>query len=330
MRRILLLICSFFLSSIALAQGTTPPTCTPPATASPITFPTTAVTSSLITQDIQGLGGQPGSKGIDPTDQTLLTTVSQNVLTFQLFGINYHLYNVAFPGTTPLTDFLAPMVNQHLTNFADAGAGGSSSSSSDPMLQGGDVNIANIFNSLGFTQKDTRYTAALQFLTNLIDFNPSGAITITNLCDPSFVQKFAQALANQAKLSVARQAIAESISKRVIPPQTQGSSNPPSWMQKMQTDSAKRYLSANGKDGWVDQMQGYQKTITNMSNPQSQDVTAYVVAEIAQEIAYLNYIEFERYKQGERIEALLAAMLVQSMQQSQAAASALGRANGSQ
>lgn len=248
-------------------------------------------------------------KYVTPDNKPLEITKRNKVEETQNSGINAGLYLEGLP-TSKDTDGIEqfdPMFIMHNhfeskdAKFCDAASvneGSNFACQSDQLLAHGDIKISTLLS--GPLLDEARAAAAKWFIQNLIDPSPN-----TTLKDPAKVKEYyndpskqgelVKALAQQAILSVARQPFAEMVAKRSMSPAGM------SVMQKMEQEATQKYLNADWQKAQAD---GYKAAITKKSGLEP-------LYDIAVFEAYRTWLEVERYKQGERIEALLAAMLVQ-------------------
>lgn len=239
-----------------------------------------------------------------------------NVQNAQNFGINAGLYlqNLPTAGSSPGPGIPAPVnpflniVNAHFKNpgFCDQGAqneggNGFGSCQADPALAHGDIKISTLLTGSKYT--DTQLKAAQAFVENLVDPFPSDklqnpVIMTQGLLDsnPELQQEVAKALVEQAALSVARQPFVEMIAKR-----TGAGANNETIMQRMEREAGQRFLNPQWQNSIAT---AYAAALKN--NPQQAVFYDMVALQ-----AYQTWLEFERYKQNERMEALLSGILQQ-------------------
>jgi hypothetical protein len=176
---------------------------------------------------------------------------------------------------------------------------------SDPLLQYGDVKISSILSGTAYDDP-ARVQAAQDYLRNLF-VPPSGPLvanfssdlkegkldvaTVVN--DPKLLKRYAQALSDEAVLSAARQSFAHMMAMRTVSNPEAGSI---SEMQLMEAEAIKRFMSA----GWL------QKTNDPKTTPAEHQKEMVIMQ------AYQNWMSYQQFRQMERIEALLATVIVQS------------------
>jgi len=243
---------------------------------------------------------------VDPTAVTALGQIGNNSEAQLNSAITTDLYGAIS---------MAPadaMITKHFGTYC-ADSSESGSCTQDPLLQFGDVKVSSILS--GTSYDSSRAQAAQDFLTNYISppNNPfvtnfqanmsngkMSAATVT--ADPTLKSNYAQALSEEALLSVIRESFAEMIAKRTVNAATNAS-----WMQSMEAEVLQRAMNGD----WV-------KSLTAAS------VTGQQVAvEQAKIQAQQLLLAYESYRQGERIEALLTALALQNFRSSKQAQSAV-------
>jgi hypothetical protein len=214
------------------------------------------------------------------------------------------------------------MITNHFDSFcATPPAGpetGGNCPKDDPLLQGGDIKVTSITSGTSFDANGNRQKAANQFLFNLIPipdnnfsaFLQDGKIDISALPTsldpkdprskrfPNPQQQFAQALADEALLSIAREPYAEMMAKRTVP---EGQAE--SHMAIMKRIAVQRLMSP-----------AWHETLKSLKKPEE------ILKEQAEMQAFQIWLEYERYRQMERVEALLSAIVLQNYNQSKAVA----------
>lgn len=241
---------------------------------------------------------------LDPAATQLMIQVSTAVVTGQNNAIEAELFsnpNAMSP--------VAAMITNHFTNYCIPNLEIGSNCPTDVLLQAGDIKVSSILS--GTVYDSARSQAAQIYLTNL--FDPPGGPAITQFStplgapeDPGTQAIVAQALADEAVVSVARQPFLEMIAKRMP-----SSSNGPSEMQLMEQQAIERF----------------------MSNTWRNSVTTMTAQQLAQEQvrmqAYQLWMDYQRYRQMERIEALLGVVVMQNFRQQKALANATSSAKPS-
>lgn len=238
----------------------------------------------------------------------------------------YSLGPLATPsaGLDPTAARAANIMTNHFANYCMNGVEGSNCPS-DVLLQNADAKVSTILS--GTALDAARKAAADSFLftfipipaKNLAPFAVNGTTSIASFqaknnpnssAYPDPQQSFADNLSNQALLSIARQPFTEMIAKRT-PPQSGGDS----MMQMIERVANQRFLSTN----WA-------ASLNPPPQPNAPPPTPTAIAlqtnVMLQEIALMQaanlWLEKERYRQTERVEALLAALIVQNYNSGQA------------
>jgi hypothetical protein len=242
----------------------------------------------------------------------LLTLVRNATQDIQVKGIIGNLYlqylNQNGNSVSPYDDLVA--------NYLSISCVGASNEQrfqcqSDSLLQGGAVKVSSVLEGSVY-QNQVREILARLFVNSLVNPFPTEALrnadslSEANLKDPSKRKQIAQALADQAVLSVARESFAEMIAKRKPVPSVGDSS----MMQVMEKEAALRFLNA----AWQQKMQKNMQDAINKNKPDQA-----VLYEMAMMDAYQSWMTYEHYRQMERVEALLAALLSVDWQASRAA-----------
>ena len=202
------------------------------------------------------------------------------------------------------------MITKHFGTYC-AGGAESGSCTQDPLLQFGDVKISSVIS--GTAYDDSRIQAAEDFLTNYI--SPPNTPFVTNFqskesdgkisaatvtADPNLKSSYVQALSDEALLSVVRESFAEMIAKRKV-----NSSTNASWMQSMESEVLQRAMNT-----------AWGTTLAAMNGQQ-------LNAEQAKMQAQQLLLAYENYRQGERIEALLTAIVLQGFRGAKQAQAAM-------
>jgi len=269
--------------------------------------------ASPLTQPPIPVPGQPPAV-VNITDKaiTFMEELSENVLSF----INSSAQNTFYGAEKGNTDAATAMVTQHLRFYAVGPQEACADTCPpDSLLENGDIKISSVL--FGTAYDGPRAQAAKDFLTNL--FVPPSAPLVANFTadlanvqggtiaidtitkDSTLLAKYAQALSDEATLSAARQSFAEMMARRTVSSSDAGSI---SEMQVMETEAIKRFMNA----GWVQKIQ-------NATTP------LQVEQEMAAMQAYQNWMAYQQFRQLERVEALLATLIVQNARSSQAFAS---------
>lgn len=214
------------------------------------------------------------------------------------------------------------MITNHFDSFCVPPPNGPESGGNCPkddvLLQDGDIKVSSLTSGTSFDANGNRQKAANQFLFNLIPipdnnfsaFLQNGKIDISALPEsldpidprakrfPNPRQQFAQALADQALLSIAREPYAEMMAKRTVP-----EGQPESPMAIMKRIAVQRFMSP-----------AWHETLKNLKKPEE------ILKEQAEMQAFQIWLEYERYRQMERVEALLSAIVLQNYNQNKAVA----------
>jgi len=268
--------------------------------------------------------------GTGPENATTAAT-TQVIDTIQTQGILGSLYDTGSMGDTTLnpnaTSRADVVVGNHFANYCGSPETGTNCPT-NPLLQFGDAKVSTLLSATTYDQD--RSKAVNQFLYNFIpgptnNFKPlmQGGTTISqsNLpvslptsdpnssLYPSPENEFADALSDQTLLSMARQAMGEMIAKRSTPAI---SGNSETIMAMMDRIATSRQLN---KDWFT--------SVTN-TNPISALTSQQMMQEQLQMQAFQVWLEYQRYLQMERVEALLSAMVVQGYRQRQAVTARLG------
>lgn len=281
-----------------------------------------AANENEIETDVDGiasaiLDSTKNSYGLSDNAIALEKSVLNGVETLQNNGISAGLYSIGPLAEDPKVSRALNMVNHHFGSFCASSptgpeTGGTSGGGcpSDPLLQYGDIKISSLLS--GTVLDATRTTAAQQFLYNLIpvpDTNFSALIsngtidagniltTSTDSRFPNPTQQFADALTDQAILSMVRQSLGEMIANRTKP--DKGDTT----MQIMERVAMQRFFS---KD-WAATLQTLK--------------TEQVAQDQALMQSFQLWMEYQRYRQMERVEALLSAIVIQNYNQAKTAAS---------
>lgn len=215
------------------------------------------------------------------------------------------------------TDAAKAMAYQHFKYYC-TGAETGEDCASDPLLKNGDIKVTSIMFGAAYDGAGgPRTRAANDYLTNL--FVPSTGPLVPNFNeylkdgkldvaivtgDPKLLAKYTQALSDETLLSIPRQSFAEMMARRTVPGSDAGGV---SEMQLMEAEAIKRFMSA----AWI-------QTIKNPVTPAIQ-----IQQEMALMQAYQNWMAYQQYRQLERIEALLAGLIVQNARTGQQVAASV-------
>lgn len=208
----------------------------------------------------------------------------------------------ALYGTTP--NGMAPadaVLTKHFQSYCAANSTVESGSNctADPLLQFGDIKVSSILS--GTVYSAPRAQAAQDFLMNLLDspeapgvanFSANIPVNAAKIAaDPTLKSSYVKALTDEALISVIRQPFVEMMAKRTALPQNAGGQ---SEMQMMEQQAIQRFMSAD----WVN-------TLKQMKPEQVQQDQALMQA-------YQIWLEYQRYRQMERVEALLSILALQN------------------
>lgn len=269
----------------------------------------TVVDGSPLTQapPAPPIGPQPPLPiGILDVATQFIEQVSENVLSL----LNANTNSAFFGGGI---EAAKAMVARHFDRYCAGAETGNCPS--DPLLQYGDVKMTSIL--AGTAYDGPRTQAAQDYLTNL--FVPPNTPLVANFSgdlkdgkldvatvvnDPQLLKKYTQALSDEAVLSAARQSFAQMMARRTVSSSEAGSI---SEMQLMEAEAIKRFMSAN----WVQMI----KKPSTTSLQLEQEMVAMQ--------AYQNWMAYQQFRQLERIEALLATLIVQNARTSQTITSSL-------
>ena len=232
----------------------------------------------------------------DVDAQALETALRGRVETTQVNAINNSLY---FTG-----DMFARIVTGHFPGNCSPDTETGYTCPSDRLLQHGDLKPTGML-ALSTYQNPTERSEADLFLQNLVD--PFPATSILTQINPSQLattankQAVAQALANQAVLSVARYPLVEMIERRAPNAGVSGVNTAGaavqniSWMAFVEQQVGQRFMNS----AWE----------TNLAKATDRQA----MVEMAKLLAFQSWMQYQQYRQMERVESLLAAQLVQNV-----------------
>ncbi len=244
-------------------------------------------------------------KGMEDKENTA-ETLRNNIVSQELYGTPLN-------GMTSDDAALTKHFGSYCTNNSSFEKG--SNCTDDPLLQFGDVKLSSIL--AGTVYDAPRTQAALDFLTNLL--NPSAAPGVASFsanapvdaakiaADPDLKKKYVAALMEETLLSTIRQPFTEMMAKRTVLP-----SGNQSEMQIMEQQAIQRFANA----GWATKI----KTMTPAELQQEQALMQ----------AYQVWLEYQRYRQTERVETLLAVLALQNFRSAKAMQQKLDNAQPSQ
>lgn len=279
-----------------------------------------------------------GSKGAELAKK-IETEVRSLVEGIMIQGLNASIYLQGIETTRKEGEGVDPalvLVTDHFSRFcskdstSESGTGGECQA--DVMLQHGDIKLSSVLSGSRIDEK--RQPAVMRFMSNLIDPYPvtkfeggklkdGTAITLAKLRDDAGLRKeFADMLVNQTLLSVARNSFAEMVAKR-----SDIKATDQTLMEIFEKQSCQRFLNTQ----WQDNMKAAYFQALNTCDPaqsgcdpskpvdpsQKPDYAKAATIEIAVMDAARTCLAFESYLQGERLEALNAAILVHNFRQAQ-------------
>jgi hypothetical protein len=253
--------------------------------------------------------------------RVVMSTLRNKTMTIQIEDINRGAYQQGLydPDISKSVSPAKELVTNH---FALYGADSASNERAnykcqeDIVLQHADIKLSTLLSGFRYDDSGRREDAARLFLNNVIEPFPSDKLSVQTAINAESIgnlqsrEDVAKALAAQALLSVAREPFAEMIAKRSLI----GGGVNKSFMEIMEKEAAQRFLN----DAWQKEMQ---QNITRAKADNKPEKAA--LYEVALMEAYRNWMEYERYRQAERIEALLAATLAFNYRQAAANAEVL-------
>jgi hypothetical protein len=232
---------------------------------------------------------------IDPAVRTMLDQSNVTVQNQQNTAIQEDMYN---PTTLSPPDTL---ITQHLSGycFSKMEVG---QCPTDPSLMFGDMKVSSILR--GSSYDDVSQAAAQAFLQTLLtpldnsavsSFQSYAAINADMLSkNPTLKQQYVQALSDEALLSVVREAFGVMMAKRTPPTAAQGAQAMPSEMALMETEAVNRWMNNSWK--------------TNLASLNTEQIQRELALIQASQL----YMDYQRYQQMERVEALLAVSVLQN------------------
>lgn len=231
-------------------------------------------------------------------------------------GKNYGALGQEMTSSTPQMDFVSkhisgycsPNISVEASGFSCSGQAGNlnNDTQSAQLLEMGDIRTSVLLEPTMYTQVVD--IAAQNFIRNIT--MPFPTDTFANyITNPAFAKNSAQRrnyaayLANQALLGVARYALDEMYGMRVQGSTLQASGNAAgqSIMNIMQNEATRRFTDPN--------YAGSASSFLNNTNTQQIDI----LRDIAAMHAFQLWMNYQSYRQNERIAALLSAMLSNSL-----------------
>lgn len=254
----------------------------------------------------------------------LMVALRNKMLSLEVNALNNALYLEGYGKDTP-SDVI---ITTHLTGYCARSstneqklAGGCPS---DPLMQNADIKISTILSGFRYDEGGARETAAKMVMNNLIQPIPTPGYLDENnqlvkdaLTKPDQRKQLAEALTEQAMLSTARYSLAEMVAKRTSVSTSKGAV---SMMEILEKEAAQRFLNTV----WQNNMAALKNKALSDNKPEQA-----VLYEIAMMDAFRNWMEYERYRQTERVEALLAALLSLQYKQVKGGAAALSSVTSS-
>lgn len=269
----------------------------------------------IYTKDTVELPGV-GTVALWADARTIMSAIRNKINVIQIEGINRGLYQQGLYNDDPAKSVTPAkeLATMHLFSYCAKSASNENENYScrqEPTLQHADIKLSTLLSGFRYGYDDelkvNREDTARIVANNIVEPFPSDklsaitAISKANVSDLQARDDIAKALAAQALLSVAREPFAEMIAKRSVV-----SAINQSPMEIMEKEAAMRFLNKV----WQKEMS---LNITNAKNNKKPEQA--VLYEIALMNAYQNWLEYERYRQMERVEALLAATLALNYRQ---------------
>lgn len=283
--------------------------------------------------------GQEDAKIISDDEKSVEMAKRDMVQSIQNAGINSGLY---LQNTE--NDFNANISSLHFTKFCDEAATGEGGNGykcqSDPLYAHGDIKLSTLLTSPSLNEYERN--AASVFIRNFIQPKPNTLFVGTKVTDlktdkegsglqnEDIQKNITDLLLQQTVLSVAREPFAEMIAIRTpVTDAKTGQVTQPSFMSQMEKQASQRFLNTE----WYKTLEKNKKSVTDYLDTKK-GKEDYVVTsllpmfDIVTMDAYRTWLETERYKQGERIEALLSGILVQLNKQSEATTGLVSKTQG--
>lgn len=206
------------------------------------------------------------------------------------------------------------LVTQHLSSFCASEVEQGGNCPTDPALLFGDLKLSSVLGPLLYD--NDRRAAATAFLNTLMSPLDSSAVSnfqlnvpinaATLASNPSLKQQYAQALSDEAVLSIVRQSFAEMVANRTATGSDTGST---SVMQIMANNATQYFMNPD----WAEKVAGLSGT-----DLQKQQLMLQ---------GYQNWMSYQRYRQTERVEALLAMNVLLQRQSQKNSMSTLNSAS---
>ncbi len=251
---------------------------------------------------MSGSGSIPLPTVMNPEAIQMMTSVRNAVEGQQNSGIISDMYNL-----NPMSPDDA-LITRHFTDYCSPGLE-FGVCETDPLLVFGDVKVSSILT--GSSYSTARIKAAQDYMSNLFGnssvMNFQGNIPMDVgkiLADPTLKKGYVSALRDETLLSIMRQPFAEMIAKRTVPEGEDAISE----MQFMEERAIKRVFNKQ----WADSLDGMQDKELQKEQLKMQ--------------AYQVWMDYQRYRQMERVEALLSLSALQNHQGAKNAQAALDKA----
>lgn len=215
----------------------------------------------------------------------------------------------------------AQIVELHYNGFCNSDDPSGLKCQTDPLSANGDIKFSTLISGSKLDQH--RSDVSELFVQYFIQPDPpskfkgGAGIGKEPWTNAEVYNNLSKYLIQQSLFSVAREPFAEMIGKRslVTVKDKQGNETKTSIMSKMEQQASQRFMN----QGWYDQLKKDKDAILATQKQKPDPVVSALLPlfEITTMEAYRTWLEFERYKQGERIEALLSGILVELNKQSE-------------
>lgn len=254
----------------------------------------------------------------------LMVGLRNKILSLEINALNNALYLEGYEKDVPAD----VIVTTHLLGYC---AGSSTiekalgvSCPSDPLMQDADIKVSTLLSGFRYDDEGVRENAAKMFMNNFVQPFPTpdyldenNQLLKDSLTKPEQLKRLADALTEQALLSPARYSLAEMVAKRSPVSTKKGAV---SMMEVWEKEAAQRFLNSV----WQNNMAALKNKALSDNKPEQ-----VVLYEIAMMDAFRNWMEYERYRQTERVEALLAALLSLQYKQAKGGAAVLSATSDS-
>lgn len=253
-----------------------------------------------------GPGGIPLPQSIDQKAINMMISVRNSVEGQQNSGIIDDMYSL-----NPMTP-ADLMITRHFSDYCVPGLE-FGNCEADPLLVFGDVKVTSIMSGSSYTP--ARAKAAQDYMANLFRSPTAPAVPSFQTSIPMEAGKimnndtmkaeYIQALSDETVLSIARQPFAEMIAKRTVPEGEDAMSE----MQMMESKAVSRLFSSQ----WEQSL--------NSLKPEEREQEQLKMQ------AYQIWLEYQRYRQTERVEALLGLIALQNFQSAKGTKAAIDQGN---